>query len=639
MTTQPTTGEPARAPGRSYRALTADEIRRLQAQHCGGDFSGVQVAEGFDPTLLRAVTFAGRVRLGSGVRIAQVRVRLENYAIGDGARIEDVGTLATRPGATFGNGVAIETLNEGGGREIVLFNELSSQFAYLTCVHRYRPKLIARLQALAKEAAAAVQADLGCVGAGATIRSARTIVDVNVGAQALLDGADRLVNGTILSSADAPTTVGAAVQAEDFIIAEGAEVTGGAMVVKSYIGQGCRIGKQFSAENSVFFANCEGFHGEACSVFAGPYTVTHHKSSLLIAGLFSFYNAGSGTNQSNHMYKLGPVHEGKLERGCKTGSFSYLIWPCRVGPFSVVLGKHTSHFDTSAFPFSLIEATPEGRCTMVPGLNLGMVGTVRDGDKWPKRDRRGKVKRDRISFDVFSPLTVQRMIAASDQLQRLQDTTDRAVETVVVQGAQIKRILLHRSQKFYRAGIVPYLLEKVVARLERGQPLAASREAVYSERWLDIGGQMMPADRLGALCAAVESGAIGDLAALDAALDGIETAYAEDKWAWVRHAVRRVLDVDLDRADAARLSALADQLQQARSKFLELILVDARKEFGEGANLGFGHDGEPADIDADFRAVRGPYDTNQFVRQLRGQIEALGARIAALKAKINSACA
>jgi len=64
-----------------------------------------------------------------------------------------------------------------------------------------------------------------------------------------------------------------------------------------FVGQSVKLGKQYSAENSAFFANCEGFHGEACSIFAGPYTVTHHKSTLLIAGLFSFFNAGSGTTK------------------------------------------------------------------------------------------------------------------------------------------------------------------------------------------------------------------------------------------------------------------------------------------------------------------------------------------------------
>ena len=196
-------------------------------------------------------------------------------------------------------------------------------------------------------------------------------------------GTTQLENGTVLSNEGAPTMVGVDVQADDFIIAEGSQVTGGAVISRTFVGQGCKIGRQFSAEGSLFFANCEGLHGEACSVFAGPYTVTHHKSTLLIAGLFSFYNAGSGTNQSNHLYKLGPVHEGKLERGCKTGSFSYMMWPCRVGPFSVVLGKHTRTFDTADFPFSYIEATPDGRCLMTPGFNFTTVGTVRDGANGP----------------------------------------------------------------------------------------------------------------------------------------------------------------------------------------------------------------------------------------------------------------
>ena len=147
------------------------------------------------------------------------------------------------------------------------------------------------------------------------------------------------------------------------------------------------LAKEYSAENSVFFANCGGFHGEACSIFAGPYTVTHHKSTLLIAGLFSFLNAGSGTNQSNHMYKLGPVHQGVVERGSKTGSDSYMLWPAKVGAFTVVMGRHYRNSDTSDLPFSyLIEHEDES--VLAPGVNLRSVGTVRDARKWPKRDRR-----------------------------------------------------------------------------------------------------------------------------------------------------------------------------------------------------------------------------------------------------------
>ncbi len=365
----------------SYRALTAPEVQALEA---GGswaeDWSGVRVAEGFSPSAVRRCSFIGQVRLGafgpavavpggslpSGVRDAT----LSNCTVGDGALVQGVGLLAdydvgdgacvlgcTRVSmdgeSAFGNGVSIEVLNEGGGRELKLFERLSAQLAYLAVCYRHRPKLVAAIDRMAEEWAAKRRSARGSIGAGARVMGCGTVECVAVGPAAVVDGAVLLRNGTVCSSPDAPTTVGAGVSATDFIIGTGSVVDGGAMLSHCFVGQGCRIGRQFSAENSAFFANCEGFHGEAVAVLAGPYTVTHHKSTLLIAGMFSFYNAGSGTNQSNHMYKLGPLHQGVVERGSKTGSFSYLLWPARVGPFSVVLGKHYANFDVAQPAFQL----------------------------------------------------------------------------------------------------------------------------------------------------------------------------------------------------------------------------------------------------------------------------------------------
>jgi len=634
------------------------------------DWSTVQVADGFRAARVRNTYFAGQVRIGANggtvanqagvtktcgifnaylcnctvgddVRIANVGVHVANYDIGRDTCIENVGTVETRPGARFGNGLRIKPLNEGGGREVILFNRLDSQFAHLVCVHRYRPKLIEKLRAMARAEADKVISDRGTIGAGVRISNVRNIVDVNAGDHAVIDGAASLVNGTVLSSEEAPSRIGVDVQAEGFIIAEGTEVSGGALVTASFIGQGCRIGRHFSSEGSVFFANCEGFHGEACSVFAGPYTVTHHKSTLLIAGLFSFYNAGSGTNQSNHLYKLGPVHEGKLERGCKTGSCSYLMWPCRVGPFSVVLGKHTRTFDTADFPFSYLEASPEGRCVMTPGFNLTTVGTVRDGAKWRTRDRRtGPVKRDRISFDVFSPLTVGRMIAGMARMKELQEKTDRAVDTVTIGGADMKRVLLRTGQKFYRSAIHMYLLEKVVARVEAelqrgaeslGAALAVSDDAAFSRQWVDIGGQMMPRCRLDQLCEQIETGRIVDLDALNAELDRARAAYTEDEWAWVRWAYQQVFETDLDGAAPEDLTKAADELARARGKFLNLVINDASKEFDSVVRTGFGQDGGPEDAVADFTAVRGEFETNKFVKEMKENTAALTDRIERLK--------
>jgi len=657
----------------NYKILSQEQIKALQQQDCTAeDWKKVFFADGFDVSRVRDVQFGGKVKIGAiagsikdagGVekpcgiyeamiinctignncRIARVGVHIANYDIADDVCIENIGTMQTNANAEFGNGVEINVLNEGGGREVTLFDELSSQFAYIMCLHRYRPKLIERLKAIAKEYAESVKSSRGTVGQGSRISTAAEIVDVKIGSYAKIIGAAKLVNGTILSGKDAITSVGSQVIAEDFIIAEGASVNSGAILEKVYIGQGCKIARQFSAENSLFFANSEGMHGEACSVFAGPYTVSHHKSSLLIAGLFSFYNAGSGTNQSNHMYKLGPVHEGKLERGSKTGSFSYMMWPCRVGPFSVVLGKHTGTFDTSDFPFSHLAAASDGRCMIVPGLYLTTVGTVRDGAKWPSRDRRKGHKRDIISLDVFSPYTIGKMLTALDRLAGLQETTDKSVEEVSLSGAVIRRPLLRTAQKYYRSGIEMYLLEKVVAKIEKAVEnkvknisdiFAGESSAVYSDEWVDIGGQLMATARLNELENAVEQDNIKTITGFTAKVTEIQKAYQKDEWVWVKEAYKRIFNVDLNRATKSHIAEAADNLLKVKSKFLNLVLADSQKEFGQMSRCGFGVDGDESAAEKDFQQVRGSYETNKFVKQMNEEIKLLTEKINKLRGKI-----
>jgi hypothetical protein len=650
---------------KSHQPISQQQIDVLRAGGCTAeDWSRVRVVQDFQPANIQRVHFAGEVRLGNcsgriadraaglydavvvnctigdGVRIAKVGVQLANYTIGDGACIENIGLLQTSPDARFGHGVEVEALNEGGGREVTLFQELSAQFAYLQCLVKWRPKLAEQLAEMAAREVESARSDHGSIGCQATIRSVKRMENVNLGDHALVQDATSLVNGTILSCPEAPTLVGAGVIAEDFIIAEGSQVIEGAILSKSFVGQACQIGKQFSAEGSVFFANCEGFHGEACSLFAGPYTVTHHKSTLLIAGLLSFYNAGSGTNQSNHMYKLGPVHEGKLERGCKTGSFSYIMWPCRVGPFSVVLGKHTRTFDTRDFPFSHIEAKASGRCEMVPGLYLSTVGTVRDGQKWPARDRRtAPHRRDRIDFDVFSPFTVGRMLRGTARLKGLMDTTDRSVKVVTMEGAEVRRVLLRTGIKYYRAGIEMYLLERLVSRVERAREtenqnlassLAVPKQAVFSADWIDLAGQLMPWERFDTLCEQIESGQIDSVAELHAALTRIQASYEEDEWAWTVWAYQQHFGQEVVRMTAGDLKVAAESWRVVRTKFLQRILNDAGKEFESVMQTGFGISPEEPQRMADFTGVRGTYQQNKFVQQIEQEIAEVAHRVEAL---------
>src|SRR5665647_134331 len=367
----------------NYRHLIKEEINRLLSQNCFSDnWDGITVAEDFTPGNIINTRFSGIIKLGncSGtielsknvsktcgiynsnicdceiadqVYVADVR-NLLNYIIDENVAISNVGSITVTGESSFGNGTEIELLNEGGGRELLMFDGLSAQIAYLAVIYRHDVDFTSKMLGIIRAYCRSKQSDRGVIKAGTRIINSNVIHNVSFGSYATVSGAVLLEEGTVMSTVEAPSYIGEGVMAKKFIIQSGSVVDGGAILDKSFVGQGVRIGKQYSSENSVFFANSEAFHGESCSLFAGPYCVTHHKSTLLIATLVSFFNAGSGTNQSNHMYKLGPVHQGILERGSKTGSFAYLLLPAHIGAFTVVVGKHFANFDTSDFPFSYI---------------------------------------------------------------------------------------------------------------------------------------------------------------------------------------------------------------------------------------------------------------------------------------------
>ncbi len=650
-----------------YRELTAAEIRSLSAQGCiCDDWSRISVAGDIDLSCIRRVSFSGRVRMdnpregvgdrdcgivdasvhncniGAGIRIRGVRNRIADYDIGDGVCIEDVGLIDASGDSRFGNGVEVSVLNEGGGREVPIVNELDAQIAYLVCLHRYRPPVIDKLRSRLLELADSRQRDRGHIERGASIRGVQRMRDIHVGEFAIVDGPAKLTNGTILSHREAVTEVGAGVNCADFILAEGAAVTDGAQLTATFVGQGSRIGKQFSAEHTLLFANCEAFHGEAVAAFAGPYTVTHHKSSLLIAGLFSFYNAGSGTNQSNHLYKLGPVHEGKLLRGCKTGSLSYIMWPARIGAFSVVLGKHSGNLDTEAFPFSHIEAAPDGKSYMIPGFNLATVGTVRDGAKWPKRDRRSAhSRRDRIVFDVLSPYTVSAMIRGRNMLAEKKKTVKRSVDSIMIGGLNVKRVLLHTGIRLFETGIRYYLLERVFSDMETQIAKGAKPTGVEPEqenvapfRWADLAGQLVPVHTVDRLEDALSSGKMSSINEVKSFLEDAFDSYREEERTWVHAAFAANMEDDLLGPGVATAIRIAEAYEAAAVRFFGLIRTDAKREFDKPVMTGFGMDAPEERVQDDFAAVRGTAGNNAFIQEMEQRAEGISRRVAAFKKKV-----
>jgi NDP-sugar pyrophosphorylase family protein len=644
--------------------LTKEQIETLIKNRCyADDWNKIQVADGIKIDRLQDCVFkgeikigklAGRITLEDGIErvcgiyraklnnvsigdncyIADVRGWISNADIDDGVVIENVGDIKCTEETTFGNGVPIEVLNEGGGRELKITKNTSAQIAYLNVLYRDKKNLIEKLDKIADKFAKAFKRKRVYIGKEARIINSLSLINVYVGEAAEISGAQHLEEGTIDSSKEAPSVVGNGVVAEKFIIQKGASVKEGAMVFSSLVGEGTKIGEQFSAKASVFFANSEGFHSESCSAFCGPYSVSHHRSTLLIAGLFSFYNAGSGTNQSNHMYKLGPIHQGILERGCKTGSFSYLLWPSKVGAFSVVIGKHYANFDTSDLPFSYI-TDEDGKSIITPATNFFTVGTVRDVEKWLARDRRkNKNKLDLIIFDVLSPFTGQKMIRAVRILQELYDKTAKGEEYVKYNGINIKRVLLKTNKKYYQLILSKYFGDVLLKRMKKtnaskiSEILKTDSKGVAGNNdWVDICGLLCTRERVNKLIADIENEKINDFEKLQNELEKIYNSYEADEWNWVLVNYKEYTGKEIK----DDIESLLASWKEASIKFYDMVLNDAKKEFVGKARTGFGIDGNQ---DADFEAVRGKYETNKFVKQLLAKKEEVEKIYNDLKTKI-----
>jgi NDP-sugar pyrophosphorylase family protein len=639
------------------RNLTPDEIYLLELQGChADDWMNIVVSDAFNPGLIWHTTFEGKIVLGSfddnlkaknrgnegifhariinceignHVSIAHVK-RLENYKIGDNCTLEDIGLLAVTGESSFGNGTEVEVLNEAGGRSLPIFDKLSAQVAWLVVKCRHDEQLISHLRNLITVYTETKRSSLGVIGPHAMIRHCSSIQNVTIGEGAQVTGIQSLKEGTILSTRKAVTKIGNSVKADQFIVQEGAHVTGGAMLHKCFIGQSVLIGKQFSAENSMFFANSECYHGEACSVFAGPYTVTHHKSSLLIAGQYSFYNAGSGTNQSNHMYKLGPIHQGLVERGCKTGSFSYLLWPSRVGPYSVVMGKHSNNMDAGDFPFSYI-TEEHGKSILTPAMNLFTVGTKRDVQKWPARDKRKYVEKyDNIIFDLYSPYVIQKVIKAIDQLEELYQLTPKEKDLVFLHGLYLHRLMLKTCRKYYELALHVFLGEGMIVLLKDltssfsivafQQKAKAIGDTGISE-WLDVAGLFMPFKQLEVLRKEIISENINSPQQLQDYFSIQVKQYKTYKAAAFKQILKERRGIDLSIINAQQIKQIIEDWRSASTKLNNMILKDAEKEFDATSRIGYGISSEPSVRDADFENVHGRFEDNGFVKALKTEIQ------------------
>lgn len=588
-----------------YRQLDEKEIRQLEDNNCWAeDWQRVMVADDFNPNAVRNVTFYGNVKLGSfdkSIEVSKTFMRrtgvynatLRNVTIGNNSLVENVGnyinnyvigsdcyisnicTMETTEGATYGEGNIISVLNEVGEGNVMSYHGLTSQIAALMVRHAGNNAFRTAIRRLVAEYIQRTTPDTGTIGNGVKIVNTKEVTNTVVYNDCEINGAARISDCTIMSSPEASVFIGTGVICENSIIAHGSSIINSVKMQDCFVGEACKLSNGFTAAQSVFFANSYMSNGEACAAFCGPFSSSHHKSSLIIGGMFSFYNAGSATNFSNHAYKMGPIHYGTLERGSKTASGAYLLMPAHIGTFSVCFGKLMYHPDTRSLPFSYLIAYGD-IMYLVPGRNLTTVGLYRDIRKWPKRDMRSKQSQKSIvNFDWLSPFSVGEIIQGKKILERLREASGDNVSTYNYHEYVIKTSSLRKGIKYYDIALRIFM-GAVLKRHALVPPIST----VGTGKWNDLSGLLLPDSEEQQLVSDIADGTIESMDDIVDRLNAINDNYNEYRWAW---AYRMILDYyglsEITPQDAERIHT--DYIT-ARRAWITEIKKDAEKEYQLG---------------------------------------------------------
>ena len=593
-----------------YRPLTSEEIEVLKSNDCWAeDWTSVNVAEDFKPNFMHRVMLYGEVNIGAfnkNVEVSQGFVKhaginnatlrnvtigddclienvgnfINNYTIGDDCYISNISTLETTEGATYGEGNLVSVLNEVGEGNVILFSDLNSQLAAFMVKHFSDKDLKEKIRQLIKTDIDNKMPERGQIGNNVKIVNTKEITNCIINDFCEVNGASRLSDCTLLGSAHGNVYIGTGVIAENSIIAEGASVINSVKIQDCYVGEACQLSNGFTASTSIFFANSYMSNGEACAAFCGPFTASHHKSSLLIGGMFSFYNAGSATNFSNHAYKMGPMHWGILERGSKTASGAYLLMPATLGSFSVCFGKLMHHPNTRNLPFAYLIADGD-KMFLIPGRNITTVGLYRDIKKWPKRDLRAPENRKSIvNFDWLSPFSVGEILKGKKILESLREVTGDNVSQYLYHEYIIPASSLHKGIKYYDIALRIYMGAVLKRVLKRDPSITPPATQTGIGDWDDLSGLLLPVSEEERIVNDLQDGTIDSIQQLIERFEEIDANYRQYQWAWTYKMVCDYYGIsEITLEDANRIH---EDYIKARRSWIAEIKKDAEKEYAMG---------------------------------------------------------
>jgi len=446
----------------SYRSLKPFELETLvRNNNTCSNWALVIVMDPFTPELIHNTFFSGLVRIG---RLEQVSLEhhdlhlfagisnstiiacdigdncvvnncsyIAHYIIGDNCILIDNAEIHVSNHSKFGNGgimegeeeelrITIDIMNEGGGRWIYPFEDITCADAYLWARYRDNKSLMSEFRRMTDAMFDNRRGRYGTIGLGSVLKSNGVIKDVAVGNSAYIKGSNKLKNLTIKSKEEARTQIGEGVELVNGIIGYGCKVFYGCKAVRfvmcdnSSLKYGARLIHSVLGENSTVSC-CEILNN---LIF--PAHEQHHNTSFLIASLVRGQSniAAGATIGSNHNSRA-PDGEIEAGRGFWPGLCTSVKHSSRFASFCL-LAKGDYRFELNIpFPFCLVDNDyKHDRLVLVPAYwwSSNMYALMRNEAKFQARDQRMN-KILNLEYSPFAPDTADEIIVALSLLEEL----------------------------------------------------------------------------------------------------------------------------------------------------------------------------------------------------------------------------
>ena len=514
---------------------------------------------------------------------------LDNYILGERVILFNVQEMCCTNHAKFGNGILKEgepeehrvwigVANENEGRAILPFEDMIPADAYLWSHYRDDQELLDRFKEMTEIGNTKKLDTIGFVGNDSVIKNSNIIKDTKVGECAYIKGAFKIKNTTILSSAEEVSQIGEGVELVNGILGYGSRVFYQAIAVRFVIGRNCQVKYGARVLNSVLGDNSTISCCEVLNNLIFPFHEQHHNSSFLIATtIMGQSNIAAGATIGSNHNSRSPDGEIFAKRGFWPGLCSDFKHNSRFASF-VLVSKGSYQYELDIpYPFALV--SPQNSEThaiqIIPAwmFMYDMFAITRNGGKFKKRDKR-KTKIQNIEFDPLAPDTMQEILFALDRIIGLTAIYLKQNNPDYMKNAksdsevfQLAKDYLHKNptanfvledhlcQKRYGATIVKpaqaykmyrkivkYYATKTIMEYCHSKNVAALNYDVvenirklplYTE-WENVGGQIMPSQKISQLFELIKSGSINDWKAVHQYYNLCECEYGQYK---VRYAL------------------------------------------------------------------------------------------------------